>query len=95
MLGVCRFKRYTNNMDDEAKIEKILKLLNTGIRDKSKWEWEEADGYHSLGSVTIKDGNVNLNADRGTLVKIFLNKMTGEIRPYYYKFTIRDSDAPH
>ena len=79
--------RYTKRMeDDQAKIKAILDMLNQEKGSK----WEEVDGYHSLMSVTHKDGNYNFDLGSGMIVKGFFNYTTGEIRTFYFKAVTKE-----
>jgi hypothetical protein len=84
-------------MDKVNSIENILRELNSGV-DKN---WVAAPGIAALTSVTVSEaetsiGNnpqVTFNASRGVIVKIFINKKTGETKTYLAKALSDDPEG--
>ena len=77
-------------MDDPKKIKKIIKHLND---ETDSTKWEEAEGYHAFPSVTFKPGGeINVNMGQVSVVKLFINHETGELKSYFHKFAAKDEN---
>jgi hypothetical protein len=78
-------------MEDQNKIDKILKTLN-GSAPREKWVWEQVEGFHSLMTAIPPSGSMTpayFNGSNGVIVKSFINTETGEIKTFYYKKVTR------
>lgn len=76
-------------MEDQDKINKILKSLNKGKLDG---DWIEAKGNHALTVVEFDGKNANFMPGAGIPLKAFINTKTGEIKSYHANTVLRDSD---
>lgn len=68
---------------DENKVTKFLEDWNKNLGREQNPLWIAIEGVSTLGAVTVSDDEtVTFNANKGYLVKGFLNKETGEVKTF-------------
>lgn len=83
-------RRYTKYVDDQKKIEKILKQLNGGTVEG---DWKPAEGYHVMPVANFTSAGVDFNLDKGLPIKNFTNEKTGEVRSFVFRAAIEGKYA--
>ena len=78
-------------MENERKINDIIKLLNKQDTDNPFWDVVPT-GYYALTEVEIlSSGNkrATFMPNRGIPVKVFVNTKTGEVKTFLYEAIVR------
>ncbi|HYH74947.1 MAG TPA: hypothetical protein VD735_03220 [Candidatus Saccharimonadales bacterium] len=71
-------------MDDPDKIDKILEMLNKGLKEV---EWEDAENYHAMVKANVdENGVLGLDFKEVVVTKLFINLKTGEIKMFHHPF---------
>jgi len=73
------FKRYNRRVEEQSKIDDVLKELNGG---KVTGDWIAVPNNHALTLVDFNGKAANFRPDAGIPLKVFVNVKTGEIKTY-------------